>query len=93
MAYLFISDGGPDAEDFDNNYYEYDKSNHETLRHIRYIQDQYDTHNPNVRKELIAICKASFNQPRTQKSSKEFTGWYWKLFSLLKWRHGQSYTI
>ena len=86
MAYLFITDGGPDAEDYDNNYFEYDKSDTETSRNIHYIQENYDTRNPKVRAKLIAICKASCYRPIVQKTSKRPIGWYRDLLSVLKWR-------
>jgi hypothetical protein len=61
MAYFFLSDGGPDAEDYDNNYFRYNASDTEVSKRIEYIVSTCDTQNPTVRAELQKLCKASFH--------------------------------
>lgn len=61
MIRIFISDGGPDAEDFDNNYFTYDESNTETTARINHILKNCDTQDLKTRLLLATICTESFH--------------------------------
>jgi hypothetical protein len=62
MNRIFLPDGGPDAEDFDNNYFTYDESNIETTAKINHILKNCDTQDPKTRILLATICTESFHR-------------------------------
>ncbi len=75
MVCIFISDGGPEAEEYDNNYFSYDESNAETVAKINYIIENCDIFDPQIRAELTVICKESYNQHTPYNARKNHPGW------------------
>lgn len=75
MAYIFISDGGPEAEEYDNNYFSYDESNIEARAKIKNIIENCDTQDPQIRTKLIDICRESHRHPSTDKAPGYRFGW------------------
>ena len=61
MAYIFISDGGPDAEEYENNYFYFNESDEQTLLRIEKFISNKDITDPNARRQLHRICQSSFN--------------------------------
>lgn len=56
MAYLFLDDGGPDADEYANNYLYFDGNNSQTVEKIVDILSYGDTRDPEVRKRLEDVC-------------------------------------
>lgn len=70
MIRIFLPDGGPDAEDFDNNYFTYDESHFETTARINYILKNCDTLDPEKRLLLRTICAESLHKKPQSKPLK-----------------------
>lgn len=58
MAYIFLDDGGPEADDYANNYLYFDGTNSQTVEKIIGVLSYGDTSDPAVRKRLIDICQS-----------------------------------
>ncbi len=69
MAYVFLSDGGPEAEDYDSNYYYFDESNPDAMTAIEKMLTSNAPRNSAFRAEFETICRASFDRPAGKKSS------------------------
>lgn len=75
MICIFLPDGGPDAEDFDNNYFTYDESITETTAKINHILKNCDTQDPKIRILLATICTESCHRKLPSKPLiHEFSG-------------------
>ena len=61
MAYVFLSDGGPEAEEYESNYFYFDESNSETLARLEAVLVSSDTLDPKVRAQIHSICRASLH--------------------------------
>lgn len=61
MAYVFLNDGGPEAEEYDNNYFYFDESNSQTLTIIEELLTSHNPKDPTVRARLYDICQSSLN--------------------------------
>jgi hypothetical protein len=59
MAYVFISDDGPDAEEFQSNYIAFDPSNERIFAEIRHILATEDCRAEAVRNRLEHVCQSS----------------------------------
>lgn len=59
MDCFFLSDGGPDAEDYASNYYYFNSSDTDTFARIKQMLDTCDTQDPRVRTELHRLCNVS----------------------------------
>jgi hypothetical protein len=73
MAYLFFSDGSPDAEEYDNNYLYFNESNTALVSEIVQLFARR-REDPSVMNQLEALCRKSF----------ETTGHRSNVFSALK---------
>jgi len=58
MAYIFMDDGGPEANEYANNYLYFDGTNSRTIEKIVDILSYSDTRDPAVRKRLKNICQS-----------------------------------
>lgn len=59
MATIFISDNGPDAEEYESNYINFNGSDPSVVREIENIFSTQNVHDPVVRNRLELICKES----------------------------------
>jgi hypothetical protein len=59
MAYVYISDDGPDAEEFESNYISFDSSDERLFAEIRKIIATEDCRVGAVRNRLATICHSS----------------------------------
>ena len=84
MAYLFFDDGGPDAEDYHNNYLFFNEKNCETLSCIIHIMCTKDTADPLVKTELQTLCQESFKGPPEITSRHGLAGWFKQISTLFK---------
>lgn len=88
MIRVFITDGGPDAEDYDSNYFTYDESNTETTDKINHILNNCDTQDPEIRAILTSICIESlYNKPPSLPLQRHFPKSSYALNILRKWYH------
>lgn len=76
MQYIFISDGGPDAEEYDNNYFCYHEENEATLQEVQQIIAKEDVTDPLVRREIRAICDSSLIQGNSRPRCKDLLKWF-----------------
>jgi hypothetical protein len=59
MAYLFITDGAPEAEEYESNYLYFDESNPMVVSEIeRLLAKRKD--DPSVPNQLVELCNKSF---------------------------------
>lgn len=59
MAFVFISDGGPDAEEYDSNYIYFDESNPEVVSQIEiFLRERKDK--SSGFSQLEEICRKSY---------------------------------
>lgn len=72
MAYVFLNDGGPEAEDYDSNYFYFNDGNPSALAAIERMLTSSAPRDAAFRSEFDRICQASFDQPVPQKSSNQF---------------------
>jgi hypothetical protein len=59
MAYLFLSDGGPEAEEYENNYLYFNESNTALVSEIVQLFARR-REDPSVLNQLEALCRKSF---------------------------------
>jgi hypothetical protein len=73
MAQIFISDGAPDAEEYDNNYIQFDASNPQVMSAVEKILSTQDYRNNSmVRNRLEEICRSSLIENRSHGESFYF---------------------
>jgi hypothetical protein len=70
MAAVFISDDGPDAEEYENNYIHFNANNAEVLTKIEFVLASHRIHDPAVRKDIENLCWQSLKKI----DSTRFTG-------------------
>ncbi len=73
MAYLYFSDGGPDAEEYESNYLYFNESNTEIVSEIERLLVRRKE-DPAVMNQLEELCRRSFEKKVNQS----------KIFSVLK---------
>jgi hypothetical protein len=70
MAQIFISDGAPDAEEYDNNYIQFDASNPQVMSAVERILSTQDYRNNSpIRNRLEEICRSSLIKAQTNSDS------------------------
>jgi hypothetical protein len=62
MAAIFISDGGPCAEEYENNYIQFNANNAELLTMIESVLASKRIHDPTVRKDIENLCRQSLEK-------------------------------
>jgi hypothetical protein len=67
MAYLYLNDGGPDANEYTSNYLLFDETNQEALADIQNVLQNNDANDLVIQARLRNICKSSLQQ-RTGRS-------------------------
>jgi hypothetical protein len=75
MAYIFLNDGGPDANEYENNYVYFDGSNAQTVERIQNVLCCADTNDPEVRSQLIEICTSSVKDDSTRATEFKNNDW------------------
>jgi hypothetical protein len=70
MAYVYISDDGPDAEEFESNYIAFDPSDERKFAEIRSIISAEDCRVSVVRNRLETVCESSLSS--SSRNGKEF---------------------
>lgn len=75
MAYVFLDDGGPEAEDYDSNYYYFDNTNPVALAAVERMLSSSAPRNAEFRSEFDRICQESFDRPVPIKSENHFKQW------------------
>ncbi|ACN17044.1 hypothetical protein HRM2_39860 [Desulforapulum autotrophicum HRM2] len=76
MAYLFLSDGGPEAEDYDSNYYYFDASDKAALTAIEEMMIHEDSQDPEIKARLCRICRESIKSNDSWNLFKRLSAWY-----------------
>jgi hypothetical protein len=66
MAYLFLDDGGPEANEYASNYLYFDGSDSGTIERIADILSGGDVNDPVIRKRLIETCHSRPNGTSAQ---------------------------
>ena len=61
MAYLFLSDGGPEASEYSNNYFRFNESDTRTLNRLIQVLKGRDPADPELRLLVESICKSSYS--------------------------------
>jgi hypothetical protein len=84
MAYLFLSDGAPDAQEYHNNYFQYDETDTKTVARITTVLQGGDPTDQVVRARLRRICQESFRRKAAKATSPKPTAWPRKLFNRLQ---------
>jgi hypothetical protein len=73
MAQIFISDGAPDAEEYDNNYIQFDASNPQVMSAVERILSTQDyRNNSTIRNRLEEICRSSLIKTQTNNDGLSF---------------------
>ena len=63
MAYLYINDGAPESEDYNNNYFYFDESEPQALSRIREALGENSCGRIQLRYNLDRICKPGNRNP------------------------------
>ncbi len=61
MAHLFLSDGGPEAADYSNNYFEFNELNPQVYDLLFQALNNQNHADPEVRGLVESICKLSYS--------------------------------
>ena len=64
MAYFYIPDGSPDADEYKTDYIEFDGTNPDVLSEIEHILSNGSSRDPIIRHQLGTICKKSLYKPK-----------------------------
>ena len=70
MAYIFLDDGGPEANEYESNYFYFDGSDSRAFSQIHAALRGKDPRDPNVRSEIKSICHASLEKRQKLKIDK-----------------------
>ena len=68
MAYIFLDDGGPEAEEYHSNYFHFNDGNPDTIAALERMLTSHAPKDAAFRSEFNRICQASFDQALTPKS-------------------------
>ncbi|MBN2011181.1 hypothetical protein JW960_17680 [candidate division KSB1 bacterium] len=75
MAYLYLNDGGPEADEYESNYLYFDGADAQTVERLQNILCCNDTNNPDVRSQLLQICDASLNKTAVRTLTRPKINW------------------
>ncbi len=75
MAYAFLDDGGPEAEEYDSNYYYFDASNTDAVAAIERMLTSRAKRNSAFRSEFERICRQSFDRPAKRETKNLLANW------------------
>lgn len=75
MAYVYLNDGGPEAEEYESNYYYFDDSNPDAMAAIERMLTSDVPRDSAFRSEFEKICRASFDKPAKRKSKNHVRLW------------------
>ena len=78
MACFFLSDGGPDAQGYHNNYFHYDESSADAVARITALLRSGDTTDQTVRALLRRICVESFRRKGAKSGNRSVILWFSK---------------
>jgi len=62
MAYLFLSDGGPDASEYSSNYFKFNESDPQVFDQLIHVLSGKNQADPEVRSLVKSICKSSCSE-------------------------------
>ncbi|MDD3815374.1 MAG: hypothetical protein PHZ02_12110 [Desulfocapsaceae bacterium] len=71
MAYLFLDDGGPEAQEYESNYFYFNGADSRTVSQIHSVLRGTDPSDPKVRTEITSICLASLQKKQKSKVNKK----------------------
>ena len=83
MSYIFLSDNGPDAEDYENNYFYFDESNSQAVELIKKMLSSSTERDSEFRTQLQNICQSSLNH-RNAKNNNFLIRWIKSISKLKK---------
>jgi hypothetical protein len=75
MAFIFLDDGGPEADEYANNYVYFDPTDPQKLEEVLRVLRNRDTSDPEVKKRLIEVCQASSQARVTRPSGQVAIDW------------------
>lgn len=77
MAYVFLNDGGPEAEEYESNYYHFNPANTAAMAAIEKMLASNVARDADFRAEMDRICRASFQHPPKNRPDKGLKSWAW----------------
>lgn len=80
MAYVFLNDGGPEAEEYDSNYYYFDESNPEAVAAVERMLMSKTPRNSAFKSEFNRICRASYERPAPVRRRSARRNWVSGIF-------------
>ena len=75
MAYAFLDDGGPEAEEYDSNYYYFDASNADAMAAIEGMLASRAKRDSAFRSEFERVCRQSFDRPTGRETKNFLASW------------------
>lgn len=75
MAYAYLDDGAPEAEEYESNYYYFDASNPEAVAAIEKMLTSTSPRNAAFRAEFSELCRASFDRPVAKRPKRLPYAW------------------
>lgn len=77
MAYVYLSDGGPESEDYDSNYFYFDETNKRAVKMIETMLSSNAERDAAFREVLQAICRSSLNRTDSNRRKIKSNGYQW----------------
>jgi hypothetical protein len=86
MAYLFLSDGGPEASDYSNNYFRFNESEPRIVDRLLNALSGKNPADPEVRSLVESICKSSYSENKeVNLNASLLMGWIKQILEKVSW--------